>query len=135
MCISFPSTVEYITFENIKYTETPTTALSNSNLTLYNILHTELYALLQASLFTSLHSSTGRCRGFTTSSPFQIVLSYSSYSIPSSSSFPQNHLQPFFPSLLGSSFGSLPLYCNLSGHFWVSLIPHFYNMPKPSQLC
>ena len=122
MCIFFPSTVQYINNKNIKYTETLTKALSNSNLTLYSTLHTELYAILQspttvvhiftnpcflildqkASLFTSLYSSAGRCRGFTTSFSCHTVLGYSSYSIPFTSSFPQNLLQPFFPKCVGN---------------------------------
>jgi len=35
----------------------------------------------------------------------------------------------------GSLFGSLPLCSSLQGHFGVSLNPHSYNVPKPSQMC
>jgi len=56
--------------------------------------------------------------------PSLMVSSYSSYSFPFSPSFFQNLLDPFFPSLLASSSGSLPLCSSSPGHFGLSLFSH-----------
>jgi hypothetical protein len=80
-------------------------------------------------------SSTSRCGGFTKSFPSLVVSSYSAYSLSLDSSFLQNLLYPFFPSLLGSSFKFCPLYSSSPGYFGVTVFLHSYNVTKPSQLC
>jgi hypothetical protein len=76
-----------------------------------------------------------RYRGFTKRFPSVTVSRNSSYSVLLISSFLQNLMYPFFLSLSGSLFGSLPLCSSLPGYFGVSLNPHPYNVPRPSQLC
>ena len=57
-----------------------------------------------------------------------MVSSYCSYSFPFNSSFLQNILYSIFPSVSGSSFGSLLSCSSLPGHFRVPLIPHSYKI-------
>jgi len=143
MCISFPSTVQYITYKNIKYTETLTTALSNSNLTLYNTLHAEPYAILQSSttvlhIFTNPLLSHFRPKSFSVYFTLQGLRAFhvtQSWAIALTPFHPVPLSLKIFcklssPSVLGTSFGSFHLYSSLSSNFWVSLIPILTTCPN-----
>jgi len=75
--------------------------------------------------FTSVSqiSSTSKCRGFTKSLPSLTVSSYDLYSISFNSSFLQNLLYSFFPSVPGSSFESHPLWSSLEAILGMSHLP------------
>lgn len=84
--------------------------------------------------FTSLcqTSSAGRYRQFTKSCPSLMVSRNNSFS----HSVPLQNLRiPFSLVSLGLPLDVFTLCSSLTGNFGLSLTPHFYNMPIPSQPC
>jgi hypothetical protein len=81
-----------------------------------------------------LISSSSKCREFT-----ELSISHGLELLPFIHSvrflFLQNLLYPFFKSVSGCSFGSLPLCSSLSGPFGLWIILNSYNVRKQSQLC